>query len=64
MSSAKIEALEDITDAAVSEKKKIVVIARFIPEIKEICKMLERRKIIYSICGGERPCRRGFGVSE
>lgn len=52
VSSAKLEALEDIIDAAVSENKKVVVIARFIPEIKEICKMLERKKIIYSrICG-------------
>lgn len=52
MSTAKLEALEDIIDTAVSENKKIVVIARFIPEIKEICKMLERKKIIYSrICG-------------
>jgi SNF2 family DNA or RNA helicase len=52
VSSAKLEALEDIIDAAVSENKKVVVIARFIPEIKEICKMLDRKKIIYShICG-------------
>lgn len=52
VSSAKLEALEDIIDTAVSENKKIVVIARFIPEIKEICKLLERKRIMYShICG-------------
>ncbi|MEG1972983.1 MAG: DEAD/DEAH box helicase, partial [Oscillospiraceae bacterium] len=52
VSAAKLEALEDIIDAAVSEGKKVVVIARFILEIKEICKMLEVKKIAYAyICG-------------
>ena len=52
VSSAKLDALEDIIDTAISEKKKLVVIARFIPEIKEICKMLDKKKIKYAhICG-------------
>ena len=52
ISSAKLDALEDIIDTAISENKKLVVIARFIPEIKEICKMLDKKKIKYAhICG-------------
>lgn len=52
ISSAKLNALEDIIDTATSENKKLVVIARFIPEIKEICKMLDQKKIKYAhICG-------------
>lgn len=52
VSSTKLDALEDIIDTAVSEGKKIVVIARFIPEITEICKMLESKGIKYAkVCG-------------
>ena len=52
ISLAKLDALEDIIDTAISENKKLVVIARFIPEIKEICKMLDKKKIKYAhICG-------------
>ena len=52
VSSAKLDALEDIIDTSVSENKKLVIIARFIPEIKEICKMLDKKNIQYSrICG-------------
>ena len=52
ISSAKLNALEDIIDTAISENKKLVVIARFIPEIREICKMLDKKKIKYGhICG-------------
>ncbi len=52
ISSAKLNALEDIIDTAISENKKLVVIARFIPEIREICRMLDQKKIKYAhICG-------------
>lgn len=52
ISSAKLNALEDIIDTAISENKKLVVIARFIPEIREICRMLDKKKIKYAhICG-------------
>ena len=52
ISSAKLNALEDIIDTAISENKKLVVIARFIPEIREICKMLDKKKVKYAhICG-------------
>ncbi len=53
ISSAKLDALEDIIDTAISETKKLVVIARFIPEIKEICKMLDKKKIKYAHIYGE-----------
>ena len=52
ISSAKLNALEDVIDTAISENKKLVVIARFIPEIREICRMLDKKKIKYGhICG-------------
>ena len=52
ISSAKLDALEDIINTAISENKKLVVIARFIPEIREICKMLDKKKVKYAhICG-------------
>ena len=48
----KLDALEDIIDTAISEDNKLVIIARFIPEITEICKMLDKKNIQYSrICG-------------
>ncbi len=52
ISKAKLEALEDIIDDALNEEKKIVVIARFIEEIKAICKLLEKKKIQYSLIMG------------
>ena len=63
VSSAKLDALEDIIDTAVSEGKKIVVIARFIPEITEICKMLEKKNIKYAkVCGEVKD--RAYEVDE
>lgn len=53
VSAAKISALEDILDGAVAEGKKLVIIARFIPEIKAICKLLEKRGLGYSCITGE-----------
>ena len=53
ISAAKLSALKDIVDGVLQEGKKIVVIARFVAEIKAICKMLEKRGIGYScIMGG------------
>lgn len=52
VSSAKLDALEDILDTCISEGKKLVIVARFIPEITEICKMLDAKNIGYArICG-------------
>lgn len=53
VSAAKLAALEDILDGAMAEGRKLVVIARFLPEIRAICKLLEKRRIRYSIITGE-----------
>ena len=53
VSKAKMEALEDIIDEAVQSGEKLVVIARFIPEIKAIEKLLNKKRILYSIVSGE-----------
>lgn len=53
VSAAKFSALEDILDGAVAEGKKLVIIARFLPEIKAICKLLEKRGLRYSCITGE-----------
>jgi SNF2 family DNA or RNA helicase len=53
ISRAKLSALEEITDEVLNDGQKLVVIARFVPEIKAICKMLEKRGVAYScIYGG------------
>jgi SNF2 family DNA or RNA helicase len=53
ISTAKMAALEDIVDEVTQEGKKLVVIARFVPEIRAICQMLEKRGIGYSYIMGE-----------
>lgn len=53
VSAAKLSALEDILDGAIAEGKKLVIIARFIPEIRAICKLLEKRGLGYSCITGE-----------
>lgn len=53
ISQAKMLALDDIIDGALQEGKKLVIIARFVPEIKEICARLDKKNIGYScIMGG------------
>ncbi len=52
VSTAKLEALSDIIDEAVNEDKKLVVIARFIAEIKAIEKLLQKKKLNYSLIMG------------
>jgi SNF2 family DNA or RNA helicase len=52
VSSAKLSALEDIIDTSLSDGKKLVVIARFIPEMDEIEKMLQNKGIKYSCIRG------------
>lgn len=53
ISKAKLSALEDLIEASIQEEKKPVIIARFIPEIRAICKLLDRLKIKYSKVLGE-----------
>ena len=45
ISSAKLKALEDIIDEALNENKKLVIIARFVPEINAICKLVASKKV-------------------
>ena len=52
VSCAKLSALEDILDGIMAEGKKLVIIARFVPEIRAICRLLEKRKLKYSCIAG------------
>ena len=48
VSGAKLDALEDIIDTCLDEEKKVVVFARFVPEIEAIAAMLKKKKIGYA----------------
>lgn len=52
VSTAKLEALEDIIDSCLEEDKKVVVFARFVPEIEAIKSMLEKKKVGYRLIYG------------
>jgi SNF2 family DNA or RNA helicase len=52
VSTAKEEALGDIIEDVLQSGKKLAVMARFIPEIKAICRMLEKKGIGYSLLMG------------
>lgn len=52
VSSAKLDALSDIIDAAVSDRQKIVVMARFVAEMYDIEAMLTKKGIGYSVVRG------------
>ena len=52
ISTAKLKVLEDIIDSALEENKKLVVIARFNPEINAICRMLDKKGVRYSLLTG------------
>lgn len=52
ISTAKQAALEDIVEDILQEGKKLVVIARFVPEIEAIRKLLEQKGIRYSLIMG------------
>lgn len=53
VSEAKLKALSDIVDSAAEEDRKLVIIARFLPEIDAIRRMLEKKRINYSVISGE-----------
>lgn len=53
VSSAKLEALSDIVDTCMEERKKVVVFARFVPEIDAIAKMLAKKGIGYALIKGD-----------
>lgn len=52
VSTAKLEALSDIIDIAINEDKKLVIMARFIPELNDIENLLHLRKIDYAVVRG------------
>lgn len=52
VSTAKLAALEDIVDSVLSEDKKLVVMARFVPELDDIQEMLEKKGIGYATVRG------------
>ena len=52
VSSAKFDALSDIVESAAQEGGKLVIIARFLPEIDAITAMLERKSIAFSLITG------------
>ena len=52
VSKAKLDALSDIVDTAMSENKKLVIMARFIPELDDIQELLEKKKIGYAVVRG------------
>lgn len=56
VSTAKLQALEDVIDSCTEEDKKLVIMARFVSELDAIQKLLEKKKIGYA-------CVRG-GVKE
>lgn len=53
VSKAKMDALSDLIDSVDQDGKKLVVIARFIPEIHAIGKLLEKKGIRYAQISGE-----------
>lgn len=53
ISNAKLSAMEDILDSAVAEGQKLVIIARFLPEIRAICKELDGRGLRHACITGE-----------
>jgi SNF2 family DNA or RNA helicase len=52
VSTAKLDVLEDIVDSALEENKKLVIIARFVPELDAICRLLEKKRVNYSLIKG------------
>ncbi len=53
ISDVKLTALADIVDSAAQDGEKLVIIARFLPEIVAITRMLEKKTIGYSLISGE-----------
>ncbi len=52
VSTAKLDALTDIIDSAMAEDKKLVIMARFVPELDDIESLLEKKKIGYAVVRG------------
>ena len=53
VSTAKLDALSDILDTMLAEDKKLIIMARFVPELNDIQKLLEKKNSGYaSVRGG------------
>lgn len=52
VSCAKLSVLEDILDSSLQEDRKLVIIARFVPELHAVCAMLDKKGIRYSLIMG------------
>ena len=52
MSTAKLDALSDILDTAMDEGRKLVVMARFIPELNDIQELFWKKSIGYALIQG------------
>jgi SNF2 family DNA or RNA helicase len=52
ISTAKLEVLEDIIDSALEENQKLVIIARFVPELNAICRLLDKKGVRHSLIMG------------
>lgn len=52
VSRAKLGALSDIIDSAMAENKKLVIMARFTPELDDIQELLEKKRIGYAVVRG------------
>jgi SNF2 family DNA or RNA helicase len=52
VSIAKLEALSDILDTMLTEDRKLVIMARFVPELNDIQKLLEQKQIGYAAVRG------------
>jgi len=53
VSTVKLQALDDIIESVLESGKKVVVIAKFIAEIKAITKLLKKKNIQFSLISGE-----------
>ena len=53
LSTAKLDALEDVIDSCMEEGKKVIVFARFVPEIDAIARMLRKKNIGYALIKGD-----------
>ena len=52
VSSAKLDVLEDLIDSTLEENRKLVIIARFVPELRAICSLLEKKGVRHSLIMG------------
>ena len=52
VSTAKLDVLEDIIDSTLEEDRKLVIIARFVPELNAICRLLEKKGVRHSLIMG------------